>query len=120
MRAWATYEPAAIGKLFSEDAEYRYHPWAEGRAVLRGRDAIVANWLEHRDRPGTYEGKYRPLVVHGSTVIAVGISNYYSDATRSKFVRGFHNLWVLEFDRAGRCRSFTEWFMKSPTPNTSK
>jgi hypothetical protein len=29
MRAWKTYEPAAIGKLFSTDAEYRYHPWAE-------------------------------------------------------------------------------------------
>jgi len=25
--AWKTYDEGAIGALFSEDAEYRYHPW---------------------------------------------------------------------------------------------
>ena len=24
--AWESYDPAEIGELFSEDAEYRYHP----------------------------------------------------------------------------------------------
>lgn len=42
-RAWITYDPGEIGALFSEDAEYRYHPWEQGDDVLRGRDQIVAN-----------------------------------------------------------------------------
>ncbi|MGH3133154.1 MAG: hypothetical protein ACRDNY_05350, partial [Gaiellaceae bacterium] len=25
--AWKSYDEAAIGALFSEDARYRYHPW---------------------------------------------------------------------------------------------
>ena len=27
--AWRSYDPEAIGDLFGEDAEYRYHPWDE-------------------------------------------------------------------------------------------
>ncbi len=27
--AWRTYDPAVIGDLFTEGAEYRYHPWDE-------------------------------------------------------------------------------------------
>ena len=25
--AWRSYDPAAIGDLFADDAAYRYHPW---------------------------------------------------------------------------------------------
>ena len=28
--AWAAYDAAAIGDLFSEDARYRYHPSDDG------------------------------------------------------------------------------------------
>src|SRR3712207_9125960 len=28
--AWRTYDPAAIGALFAEDATYAYHPYDEG------------------------------------------------------------------------------------------
>ena len=27
VEAWRTYDPAAIGALFTEDATYAYHPW---------------------------------------------------------------------------------------------
>jgi hypothetical protein len=64
--------------------------------------------------PGTYTGAYRPLLVHGDTVIAVGVSRYYKDASRRTLDREYHNLWVMEFDGAGKCRSYTEWFMKTP------
>ncbi len=113
-RAWESYDPAAIGDLFSEDAEYRWHPWDEDPDVARGRQAIVEAWLKSRDKPGTYTGEYRPLVVHGDTVVAVGVSRYYTDATRRTLDREYHNLWIVEFDGASRCRSFTEWYMKSP------
>ena len=46
--AWKSYDAAAIGALFSEDANYRYNPFDE---PVKGREAIVAGWLENRDTP---------------------------------------------------------------------
>jgi hypothetical protein len=34
--AWASYDPAAIGDLFTDDARYRFHPSDEG---FLGREA---------------------------------------------------------------------------------
>ena len=112
--AWQTYDPGEIGALFTDDAEYRWHPWDEGQEVARGRDAIIEAWRSSRDKPGTYRGEYRPLLVHDGEAIAVGTSRYYKDTTRSVISREFHNLWVLRFADDGRCRSFTEWYMKTP------
>ena len=112
--AWETYDPAEIGALFTDDAEYRWHPWDEGDDVARGREAIVAAWLSNRDTAGTYQGEYRPLTVHDDQAIAVGTSRYFRDDTRSAVDREYHNLWVLRFADDGRCRSFTEWYMKAP------
>jgi ketosteroid isomerase-like protein len=115
-RAWATYDRTAIADLFSEDATYRWHPWDTGAAIAHGRKAIVEAWLDGQDKPGTYAGDWRPLLVHDDTVIAVGVSRYYTDATHRTLDREYHNLWVIELDAEGRCRSFTEWFMKTPKP----
>ena len=115
-RAWETYDPAKIAELFSEDATYRWHPWDSGAGIAHGRKAIVEAWLDGQDKPGTYAGEWRPLLVHDDTVIAVGVSRYYTDATHRTLDREYHNLWVIEFDGAGRCHSFTEWFMKTPKP----
>jgi ketosteroid isomerase-like protein len=112
--AWESYDPAAIGDLFTEDAEYRWHPWDADDKVARGRQAIVAAWLDNRDAPGTYTGAYRPLLVHDQTTVAVGVSRYYSDSSRRTLDTEFHNLWIIDFDDSGRCKSFTEWFMRSP------
>lgn len=113
-RAWVSYDPGEIGALFSADAEYRDYPWAEGDEVARGREQIVAHWLENRDKAGTYRGEYRPLLVQGDDAITVGRSSYYTDETQTTLDRVYHNLWVLHFDDAGQCRSFTEWYMKAP------
>ena len=112
--AWETYDPAEIGALFTDDAEYRWHPWDEGDDVARGREEIVGAWLSSRDTAGTYEGEYRPLMVRDDQAIAVGTSRYFRDDTRSAVDREYHNLWVLRFADDGRCRSFTEWYMKAP------
>jgi hypothetical protein len=112
--AWEKYDPAEIGALFTEDAEYRWHPWDEGDDVARGRDRIVASWLESRDAPGTYRGQYSPLLVQDDFAVAVGTSIYYTDESRVRMDRKYHNLWLLRFGAGGRCRSFTEWYMKAP------
>ncbi len=114
LHAWETYDPAEIGGLFSEDAEYRWHPADEPEV---GRDAIVFAWLNpdgdasSRDEPGTYAGDIRPYAVDGHRAVAIGTSTYWKDASRSKVDRLYHNSWLLEFDDDGRCRSFTEYWM---------
>ncbi len=113
--AWMAYNPDEIGALFTDDAEYRWHPWDEGDEVARGRAQIVAAWLEHRDRAGTYSGAYHPLLAHDDQAIAVGLSSYYTDETKTMLDRAYHNLWVLRFGDEGRCRSFTEWYMQAPS-----
>ncbi len=112
--AWTTYDPYEIGSLFTDDAEYRWHPWDERDDVARGRSQIVAGWLENRDAAGTYRGVYRPLLVQDDVAIAVGMTFYYTDATQGTLDRAYHNLWVLRFSDARQCRSFTEWYMQAP------
>jgi hypothetical protein len=115
VEAWKSYDPAAIGDLFSVDAEYRYHPWDE---PVTGRDAIVADWLtpdgsaSGRDDEGTFDASYRPWAVEGSRAVAIGTSDYFTDATRSTLDRRYHNVYLLEFDAEGRCRSFSEYFIQ--------
>jgi hypothetical protein len=116
VHAWETNEPAEIGDLFTETAEYHWHPWDEGEDVVYGRHRIVAEWLRNPDAPGTFLAEYHPLVVTDDTVVAEGTSVYYSDETRQVIDRKYHNLWVLSFAEDGRCRSFTEWFMLAPAP----
>ncbi len=105
--AWRTYDPADIATLFSENAIYAYHPWDEGEALVRGRDAIVANWLEEQDPPNSWEAQYQPLMVEGDQAIATGITRYAEGKT-------YYNLWVLRFAEGGRCAEFVEWFMVPP------
>jgi hypothetical protein len=111
--AWESYEQVAIGDLFTEDAEYRYHPSDD---PVAGRDAIVASWVapeapaSGRDEPGTYAAHYEPFAVEGSRAVAVGWSRYWEDAGRGVEQSTFDNCFLMEFDAAGRCRSFTEFF----------
>lgn len=80
---------------------------------VRGRDAIVANWLEHRDAPGTDEGRYVPLAVEGDLAVANGRSRYFeSDGATLK--TEFDNIFVMRFDGEGRCTEFREWFIERP------
>ena len=108
VRAWETYSPDAIGALFSEDASYSYHPYDE---PVRGREAIVASWLKDPDPPGTYEGSYEPIAVDGDVAVVQGRSRYFKDSARIELTKEWDNIFVIEFDDAGRCRSFGEWFV---------
>jgi nuclear transport factor 2 (NTF2) superfamily protein len=113
--AWQTYDPDEVAALFSEDAEYRWHPYDEPE---KGRDAIVNAWINpggnasDRDAPGTYKGEYEPFAVDGNRAVAIGTSTYWTDASRSKVARLYYNNWLLEFDDEGKCSSFIEYYMK--------
>jgi ketosteroid isomerase-like protein len=120
VEAWRTYDRDRIAALFAEDVEYRYHPYDE---PIVGRDAVVASWLgegEHegastRDPEGTYDAAYRPLAVDGDAVVATGSSTYMVRPD-GPVEQVFDNCFVMRFDGDGRCREFTEWFMKRPNP----
>jgi ketosteroid isomerase-like protein len=124
VEAWKTYDRGQVAALFAEDATYRYHPFDPDDEWLYGRDAIVSGWLEPdgnasgRDPEGTYEAHYEPFAVDGERVVAVGTSTYYPDTTRSRPERVYHNVFLIEFDAAGRCRDFTELYMKEPAVET--
>jgi ketosteroid isomerase-like protein len=105
LEAWRSNDAAAIGALFSDDATYAYHPHSE---PLRGRDAIVASWLEHDDAPGSWQASYAPLLTDGDRAIATGETRYANGRT-------FSNLFVMRFDEQGRCRDFVEWYMEQLT-----
>ena len=111
--AWRSYDPAAIGDLFTEDAVYQYHPWEPAPGHVRGRDAIVASWLSDRDPPGSWTAEYRPWIVAGDRAVAVGFSRYLA-AEGTTVEREYHNVFLLDFDDEGRCREFAEIYMKRP------
>jgi len=117
--AWKSYDPDEIGALFSEDVEYRYHPYDP---PVRGREAVVEAWLgegDHegasgRDDPGTYDGWYRAIAVDGDVAVSTGESLCPKDPG-DPVVR-WDNCFVMRFDADGRCREFTEWLMERPSP----
>ncbi|HJS72182.1 MAG TPA: nuclear transport factor 2 family protein [Acidimicrobiia bacterium] len=111
--AWASNDPGTIGDLFSEDAAYSYRPWESDTDTVRGRDAIVASWLESPDDPSTWEAEYRPYAVEGGQAVAVGSSRYH--ATDDEPERTYHNAFLLEFDDDGRCSSFREFWFRQKT-----
>jgi hypothetical protein len=116
--AWRSYEPDAIADLFSADVSYRYHPSDE---PVTGRDALVASWLgdaeadgsSTRDAPGTYDASYSPVAVDGDVVVATGRSEY-RDEPGGLVVKVYDNCFVMRFDGDGRCRDFTEYYLKRP------
>jgi SnoaL-like domain len=115
--AWTSYDPDEIAALFSEDVDYRYHPYDE---AVTGRSAVVASWLgdgpddaSTRDAPGTYDATYSPVAVDGNVVIATGSSSY-REQPDGPVVRVYDNCFVMHFDDEGRCREFTEYYLKRP------
>ena len=106
--AWRLNDPTAIGDLFSLDVRYPFDPFSE--AVV-GRPAVVAAWLTDPNEPGSWEADYEVLAVDGEAYVAHGRTRYLTD-DRADIDREFANVFVCRFDDEGRCREFTEWFMR--------
>ena len=107
VRAWKTYDPEAIGNLFSENAIYLYSPFHK---PVRGRAAIVASWLEHRDTSRTYDAHYDPVMIDGKRAMSRGSSFYFeADSVTVKSV--WSNIFLLSFDDDGHCSEYCEWYV---------
>ena len=122
--AWKSNESESIGALFAADVEYRFHPADE---PIRGRESIVAAWrgegdfpdAPDPDEPGTFDAAYRAVAVDGDAAVAVG-SSTYTDGPGGPVTDVYDNCFVMRFDGEGRCREFTEWFVKRPKPGRQR
>jgi ketosteroid isomerase-like protein len=118
VEAWISYDPHAIGALFTDDIAYRYHPYDE---PVVGREAVVASWLGEdeldaaatRDEPGTVDARYAPVAIEGDVVVATGTSSYRDDPA-GPIVQVYENCFILRFDATGLCREFTEYYLRRP------
>jgi ketosteroid isomerase-like protein len=110
--AWRANEPEPIRELFAEDAVYQYRPYADEDQTIRGREAIVAGWLEEPDAPDAWEAHYEPFAVEGDRAVATGWSRYL--ATIDQPERTYYNCYLLRFDDEGRCVEFIEYYMQVP------
>jgi hypothetical protein len=116
--AWLCYDANDIAALFTEDIVYRYHPYDD---PIVGRESVVASWLGEdssdgastRDAPGTYQAHYEPVAVDDDVVVATGTSSY-RERPDGPIIRLYHNCFVMRFDTEGRCREFTEYYVKRP------
>jgi SnoaL-like protein len=107
VRAWQTYDPAAIGDLWSHDAVW-FNPFG---VRARGRAAIVAEWMaeEHLDASGGYDAHYAPIAIDDGFVVTHGRTRFFDPASGE--TRGeFDNVWILRFGPDGRCSEFHEWY----------
>ena len=107
--AWRSNDPEAIGALFAPDATYRFQPYGD---PVVGREAIVANWLEDPDEPGSWQARYEPYAVDGDRAVAIGESRYVQPDGSLRDL--FFNLWTLRFDDQRRCTDFVEYYMELP------
>jgi ketosteroid isomerase-like protein len=102
--AWTSNEPTDVEALFTEDAEYYTSPVKD---PWRGRDEIMRLWIEHGDQPGSWRFTSETIAVDGDLGV-VRANTTYQDGP------AYANLWLIRLDDHGRCRSFTEWFMRQP------
>ena len=100
--AWRTAGTDGLARLFAPDAAYVVSPWArpaEGLATIRDL------WEHGRDGPDeAFTMSSEIVAVDGSTAV-VRVAVDYGDPD----ARRWRDLWVLQFDAAGRCVVFEEW-----------
>jgi ketosteroid isomerase-like protein len=109
VEAWLTNDPGQIAALFTEDAAYYTAPYRE---PWRGRDAIVAGWMERNDEPN-WDFRFEVQAVDGDFGFVRGVTTYGEGPVE------YSNLWVIRLDGEGRCSEFTEWWMEHKPPQQS-
>lgn len=114
IKAWRSYDPDDITVLFTDDVEYRYHPWDE---PVVGAQTIAKSWVEDDriDEPGSWEADYKCIAVDGDTAVATGYSQYLI-APDGEIRTIYDNCFIMRFATDGKCSSFTEFFMERPKP----
>jgi SnoaL-like domain len=101
-RTWRTPGTGGLGRLFSVDASYQLDPY---ESPIEGLEEIASMWDREREGPDeqfTMDGTI--VAVDGDTAV-VRLEVHYDGPAPNEY----RDLWILEFDQAGLCRSFEEW-----------
>ena len=113
--AWRAADRAAIADLFSEDAIYHLGPFEESwrglEGPFRGRDAIAEGWLAGGIEGEQFEIQSEILAIDGRRAVVRRRITYHSDDGGSVESR-WDTCWVIDFDDAGRCAEYREWFVE--------
>lgn len=111
-RASAENDPPASAALFAPDACYHESPFD---APLVGRDAIHDYWLQGAHRLRDKQSSFEILAVEGPRGIARWRSTFVHVETGRRFA--LDCVFVVEFDEAGLCRLFREWWHIQEDPS---
>jgi ketosteroid isomerase-like protein len=101
-RARRTAGTRGLGRLFSDDASYQLDPY---ETPISGIDGIASMWERERQGPDEQFTMESPIIAVDRDTAVVRLEVHYEGPPPSEY----RDLWILEFDRAGRCRSFEEW-----------
>ena len=108
VEAWRANERALIEALFTDDVVYRYRPYGDGHSTV-GLEALVNDWLENPDPPGSWDAWYEPFAVDGDRAVATGYSRYLATADDPE--RVYRNVFLMRFAPDGRCAEFSDVYM---------
>ena len=104
-RLWRTAGTDRLPELFAEDADYLTSPWE--RPVV-GRAALARFWERERDSAEEEFTMTSDVVAVDGDVGVARIEVEYGNGDR------WRDLWIVEFDAAGRCTHFEEWPIAPP------
>ena len=109
--AWESNDPGEIGALFTDDALYYPEPFS---VPFRGREQIVAKWLERKDEPGSTTFTWTTLAEQDGLAFVQGETDYGSIK--------YSNLWVIRLSPSAGSNTppaseFTEWWMDQSAPS---
>jgi ketosteroid isomerase-like protein len=100
--AWRTPGTAGLAAIFTPDATYLQSPYEE---PITGLDRISRMWEDERHGPGEVFTMTSEVVALDGATAVVRVEVHYGDPVEQEY----RDMWVIRFDRAGRCRSFEEW-----------
>jgi hypothetical protein len=98
--AWRSNEPADIRSLFTEEALYNGRP--RDPKPWRGRETILAGWLDHRDEPDDWSFDYEFVGMIDDRAFVQGVTHYANHPD-------YDNLWIITLTPDGAASEFTEW-----------
>jgi len=111
-RAWETGDVHLVGRLFSDNARYFEVPFDE---PMIGRNAIEKYWKEGAADAQT-DVRFRFEIV--SVVDSTGLALWQASFVRvpSGIAVDLDGFLLAEFDAAGTCSLFREWWHRQETP----